>query len=397
MPKSQLQEVRTNHRVIENSESKSFNCVLRTFHSSILITGIRKCLRMGSFKRDLHVKSLLSMLEKLPSDYQGQDSHRLTLAYFVVSALDILNALDQVDAKWIMDWVYHLQVLPSDEAEDKHGFFYGFQGSSSVHLSKHARVKFNNGGIGHLASTYSALALLKIMGDDFTRIDCKRISRTMKNLQQPDGSFTSLHTGAETDLRFVFCAAICFMLNDWSGMNVDKALSYIMDCQSYDAGFGLTPGAESHGGATYCAIAALKLMGYITDDPVSKRPSCSVFDFPSLVEWSLWKQRMDGGFQGRSNKDSDTCYSFWVGGSLKLMGFHDFYDWDTLRCFLLSCQSEFGGFSKEPGEFPEAYHSYYALCGFSLLEEPGLNPLCCELGISEQAKRRSPCAEGLCL
>lgn len=384
--------------MIENSESKSFNCVLRTFHSSILITGIRKCLRMGSFKRDLHVKSLLSMLEKLPSDYQGQDSHRLTLAYFVVSALDILNALDQVDAKWIMDWVYHLQVLPSDEAEDKHGFFYGFQGSSSVHLSKHARVKFNNGGIGHLASTYSALALLKIMGDDFTRIDCKRISRTMKNLQQPDGSFTSLHTGAETDLRFVFCAAaICFMLNDWSGMNVDKALSYIMDCQSYDAGFGLTPGAESHGGATYCAIAALKLMGYITDDPVSKRPSCSVFDFPSLVEWSLWKQKMDGGFQGRSNKDSDTCYSFWVGGSLKLMGFHDFYDWDTLRCFLLSCQSEFGGFSKEPGEFPEAYHSYYALCGFSLLEEPGLNPLCCELGISEQAKRRSPCAEGLCL
>lgn len=353
---------------------------------------------MGSFQRDLHVKSLLSMLEEVPSEYQIQDSHRLTLAYFVVSALDILNALDQVDAKRIMDWVYHLQVLPSDEAEDRHGFFYGFQGSSSVHLSKHARVNFNNGGIGHLASTYSALALLKIMGDDFTRIDCKRISRTMKNLQQPDGSFTSLHTGAETDLRFVFCAAaICFMLNDWSGMNVDKALSYIIDCQSYDAGFGLTPGAESHGGATYCAIATLKLMGYITDDPVSKRPSCSVIDFPSLVEWSLWKQRMDGGFQGRSNKKSDTCYSFWLGSSLKLMGFHDFYDWDALRCFLLSCQSKFGGFSKEPGEFPDLYHDYYGLCGFSLLEEPGLNPLCCELGISEQAKRRSPCAEDLCL
>jgi len=149
----------------------------------------------------------------------------------------------------------------------------------------------------------------------------------------------------------------------------------------------LTPGAESHGGATYCAIAALKLMGYITDDPDSKRPSCSVIDFPSLVEWSLWKQGLDGGFQGRSNKHSDTCYSFWVGGSLKLMGFHDFYDRDALRHFLFSCQSKYGGFSKEPGEIPDIYHGYYGLCGFSLLEEAGLNPLCCELGISEQAKR----------
>lgn len=384
--------------MIENSESKAFNCVLPTFHSSIRIAGIGKCTRMESFQRDLHVKALLSMLEKLPYDYQVQDSNRLTLAYFVVSGLDILNALDQVDANRIMNWVYHLQVLPSDEDEDKHGFFYGFQGSSSVHLSKHARVKFNNGGIGHLANTYSALSLLKIMGDDFTRIDCKRISRTMKYLQQPDGSFTSLHTGAETDLRFVYCAAaICFMLNDWSGMNVDKALSYIMDCQSYDAGFGLTPGAESHGGATYCAIAALKLMGYITDDPDSKRPSCSLIDFPSLVEWSLWKQSVDGGFHGRSNKSSDTCYSFWVGGSLKLMGFHDCYDWGALRRFLLSCQSKYAGFSKDPAELPDLYHGYYGLCGFSLLEEPGLNPLCCELGISEQAKRRSPCAGGLSL
>jgi geranylgeranyl transferase type-1 subunit beta len=80
-------------------------------------------MRMGSFERDLLVKALLSMLDVLPSEYQGQDSHRVTLAYFVVSGLDILKALDQVDAKRIINWVYHLQVLPSDEDEDKPGFF----------------------------------------------------------------------------------------------------------------------------------------------------------------------------------------------------------------------------------------------------------------------------------
>ena len=31
-------------------------------------------------------------------------------------------------------------------------------------------------------------------------------------------------------------------------------------------------------------------------------------------------QRQVGGFQGRVNKDPDTCYSFWVGASLKMLG-----------------------------------------------------------------------------
>jgi len=47
-----------------------------------------------------------------------------------------------------------------------------------------------------------------------------------------------IHIGAETDLRFVYCAAaICSMLNDWTGMDKLK---------SYDGGFGMVPGSESH-------------------------------------------------------------------------------------------------------------------------------------------------------
>lgn len=46
---------------------------------------------------------------------------------------------------------------------------------------------------------------------------------------------------------------------------------------------------------------------------------------------------------------------------------------------------QYGGFSKFVGEMPELYHSYYGFSAFSLLEAPGLNPLCVELGITNRA------------
>jgi len=37
-----------------------------------------------------------ALLEQLPYPYESNDVNRVTLAYFAVSALDLLNALDQV-------------------------------------------------------------------------------------------------------------------------------------------------------------------------------------------------------------------------------------------------------------------------------------------------------------
>ncbi|GKU91921.1 hypothetical protein SLEP1_g5726 [Rubroshorea leprosula] len=208
----------------------------------------------------------------------------------------------------------------------------------------------------------------------------------MRNLQQPDGSFMPIHVGAETDLRFVYCAAaICFMLGDWSGMDREKAKDYILQCQSYDGGFGLTPGSESHGGGTYCAVASLRLMGFIEDEHLSKSASSSVINMPLVLSWCLQRQAADGGFQGRANKSSDTCYAFWVGAVLRILGGYKFIEKIALRRFLLTCQYEFGGFSKYPGELPDLYHSYYGYTAFSLLEEPDLNPLCPELGMTDLA------------
>lgn len=48
------------------------------------------------FQRDKHVAFLEMMYQLLPHHYQTQEINRLTLAYFVVSGLDLLAALDRV-------------------------------------------------------------------------------------------------------------------------------------------------------------------------------------------------------------------------------------------------------------------------------------------------------------
>lgn len=41
-------------------------------------------------------------------------------------------------------------------------------------------------------------------------------------------SFYALPEGSENDIRFIYCAAsICYMLDDWSGMDTRKAIEYI--------------------------------------------------------------------------------------------------------------------------------------------------------------------------
>lgn len=49
-----------------------------------------------SFDRERHIAFLEMMYYMLPSHYQIQEINHLTLAYFVISGLDILNALDRV-------------------------------------------------------------------------------------------------------------------------------------------------------------------------------------------------------------------------------------------------------------------------------------------------------------
>lgn len=62
------------------------------------------------------------------------------------------------------------------------------------------------------------------------------------------------------------------------------------------------------GGSTYCAIASLSLMGKL--DVLSRKNTTR------CVLWLI--KRQVGGFEGRPFKPVDSCYSFWIGASLKV-------------------------------------------------------------------------------
>ena len=62
---------------------------------------------------------------------------------------------------------------------------------------------------------------------------------------------------------------------------------WLLRCQTYEGGFGGTPGMEAHGGYTFCGFAALMLMG--------KEKLC---DIDGLLSWAANRQmKLEGGFQ----------------------------------------------------------------------------------------------------
>lgn len=84
-----------------------------------------------------------------------------------------------------------------------------------------------------------------------------------------------------------------------------------------------------------------------------------------LIYWCVHRQ--EGGMQGRPNKAEDTCYSYWIGGTLRLLGQDHLLDAQALREYVLSCQSkQLGGFGKVVGAFPDLLHSFYSLAYLSL-------------------------------
>lgn len=210
-------------------------------------------------------------------------------------------------------------------------------------------------------------------------------------MQQSNGSFCATTSGTECDMRFVYwldlfisfdlnsyCFNICsacaisYHLDDFSGINVDLIVDYISSCLTYEGGFGLIPNSEAHGGSTYCALASLVLLNRL-----------SVFE-PSVVRkinfWCMKRQAL--GFQGRTNKDCDSCYSFWIGASLYLLQSFDDTDTESNLDFIVNnCQCECGGFQKYPDSYPDILHTFYSLTWLSMKGLYGLKLIDAKLGI----------------
>lgn len=62
------------------------------------------------------LRFLKSCLDVLPSGVESQDSNRITICYFALASLDLLEELDNIviDKGGIVDWLYSLQIVPPE-------------------------------------------------------------------------------------------------------------------------------------------------------------------------------------------------------------------------------------------------------------------------------------------
>eukprot|EP00729_Bicosta_minor_P008507 gene8507-26781_t len=261
-----------------------------------------------------HSDFFMRFIDMLPQFMESVDTNRMTLVFFTISGLDLLGTLDRKispeQKKEIIDWIYSLQVVvPTPPA--------GFRGASFIGAlydpccEPHGVIPYDG---GHLAMSYTALASLAILGDDFSRVCRRDMARALSAYQKADGSFMCAEDG-EVDMRFTYCAAcIAYFLNDWS---------------------------ESHGSFAFCGVASLALMGKINE--VLPKPKKE-----KLLKWLLLRQ--ESGFCGRPHKPVDTCYSFWVGSTITLLGGAVFTQ-----------HTDAGGFSKWIDVMADPLHSYMAI------------------------------------
>ena len=320
-----------------------------------------------TFHRNRHVQYFASNLRQLPAGYSKLDTNRLTLVHFCVHALDLLGELEsQVDASHVIEWIYSLQQVSG-----------GFCGSPFV--GNDITDEHHPYAHSHIAMTYTALASLVALGDDLSRVDKEAVISNLRGLQRENGSFQAvLNIPSEFDMRFLYCAcAISYMLNDWRGVNKDLAVDYIKQCISFDGGIALLPGQEGHGGSTFCGVASLVLMNRLDEMPL--------YFSKDLIRWCV--SRQVGGMQGRPNKLEDTCYSYWIGGTLQLLNCKELLDQCRLNEYVMTCQTSMGGFSKVFGAYPDVLHSFYSMAWLSLSDNedsPGLKQLNCTLGICQE-------------
>lgn len=225
------------------------------------------------------------------------------------------------------------------------------------------RCRAPTGGFGggpgqyaHLAPTYAAVNSLCIIGTQsaYRAIDRDSLIQFLFSVRDADGSYR-LHVDGETDVRGAYCAISCAKLTNVPEPVLKELFAgtadWIASCQTYEGGFGGAPDLEAHGGYTFCGIASLALL--------NQANRC---DKKALLQWTLRRQMSyEGGFQGRTNKLVDGCYSFWVGatipitqatlvGSDKSMD-QTLFDVEALQEYiLLCCQKANGGLIDKPGK-----------------------------------------------
>nr|XP_043634363.1 protein farnesyltransferase subunit beta-like isoform X2 [Erigeron canadensis] len=241
---------------------------------------------MLELQRDKHIEFLDNGLRHLGPSYTVLDSNR----------------------PWICYWILHSIALLGDSVD------FGLECNAIDFLS---RCQDRDGGYGggpgqmpHLATTYAAVNSLITLGGhrSLASINRRKIHSFLRRMKHISGGF-SMHDGGEVDVRACYTAiSVASILNILDEELVQGVGNYIVSCQTYEGGIAGEPGSEAHGGYTFCGLATMILI-----DEVNR------LDLANLTDWLVFRQGVEGGFQGRTNKLVDGCYSFWQGGAAMLI------------------------------------------------------------------------------
>lgn len=314
-----------------------------------------------TLQRRQHVDFLLTGLETLSAGHASLDASRPWLCYWILHSLAILNALPGKDT-------LNRAAAFLARCQDPKGGFAGGPGQ-----------------MPHLAPTYAAVNALTTIGTEYAYsvVNREGLHRFLCSMKHPSGGFT-MHEGGEVDVRGSYCALSAAALSGvLTSQLKEGAANYIIRCQTYEGGLGGEPGNEAHGGYTFCAVAAMVLLGEMHR-----------LNRAALLRWVVSRQMsLEGGFSGRANKLVDGCYSFWQGGLLPLLmpnlaartrvrlapadrcepssGAGDEYLFDVgmLQRYILSaCQDPSGGLRDKPSLRRDYYHTCYCLSGLSVAQ-----------------------------
>jgi len=310
---------------------------------------------LPKLQRDRHV----SMLKKMLGDYPGQ------------------FAVMDASRPWIMYWCLQgLTALGVDVSD------YQTRVAHTFSLAQHPDGGFG-GGYGqwpHLACTYASVLSLAMAGGSQTydSINRKALWHFLGRMKQADGGFT-MAQGGEEDIRGAFCAVVILSLLNLPldlppespvrahGLTsfTDGLGDWISTCQSWDGGIAAAPGNEAHGAYAFCGLGCLAIMG-APEETVPR-----YVNLPLLLHWLASRQcAPEGGYNGRTNKLVDGCYSHWVGGCWSIVeaaATTGLWRRTALARYILACcqEKKGGGLKDKPGKQPDAYHTCYNLAGLS--------------------------------
>ncbi|KAG1143314.1 hypothetical protein G6F37_007069 [Rhizopus arrhizus] len=308
----------------------------------------KKSIEEIRLRKERHITYLIKGLEGLGQWGSVLDASKPWLVYWIVHSLDLLEYKFTPDiTERLVSTIKHWQ-LPSG----------GFGGGGDQ--------------LGHLATTYAAVNALAIAGtkEAYKAIDRDALYKFLMRMKQPDGSFT-MHEGGEIDIRGSYCALnVASLVNLLTPELTENCIDFICKSQTYEGGIGPYPGKEAHNGYTFCGLAAMEIL-----DGMSR------LNLDRLTRWCSERQmKLEGGFQGRTNKLVDGCYSFWGAGDFPIiksaLSRHEhintsdyLFDREGLQEYiLLCCQSQYGGLLDKPGKRVDYYHTCYCLSGLSVAQ-----------------------------